>query len=275
VHDDLQIMKSFSLYFGIFLSVSLIVGSVLFLNRYYISQWIPGEKYLPEMEAFADSVPSLPAAFRQARWVHRVNSVERLQEVRPVFNGLEIDLWYDEVQQALRVGHDADSSFHLELSELLSSADSLENCYLWLDIKSLDTINAPEIYRELSRLDDRFDIRARTLVESPCPQALTLFTDEGYLTSYYLPSFHVFKSSRKELRTYYDQVQNALRDARVNALSGNHMQFLFMEKYFPGYDHLLWNLDKKEWRRNRLNALYRNAPRTAIILTPYLTDHWR
>jgi hypothetical protein len=36
----------------------------LFLNRYYISQWIPGEKYLPEMEAFADSVPSLPAAFR-------------------------------------------------------------------------------------------------------------------------------------------------------------------------------------------------------------------
>lgn len=268
-------MRNFSFYFGIFLSISLLTGSALFFNRYYISQWVPGENFLPDLEPFADSVPASHPAFGQARWVHRVNSIERYKELKNSYNGFEIDIQFNAEQGTLGVGHDPDPNFSLSLEQLIAAIESPQKCYFWLDIKQLDTLNAPIIHETLLRLADKYGIRQNILVESLHPQALSIFTRSGFYTSYYLPPFHVFKCSGKEITSYYATVVENLSKSEVDAISGNHMQYLFMEKYFPGYDHLMWNLDIIGWRRNLLNKLYKESPRVNIILNPDITKHWR
>jgi heptose-I-phosphate ethanolaminephosphotransferase len=127
---------------------------------------------------------------RLSLWAHRVNTLAKMMEVAPLFGGAEIDVVYDAHARALAVNHPPDPPSGLLLDTLLAYAHRLNpKLGLWLDVKNLDEDNAARILAELEKLDARYAIRGRALVETEhTGKAAAALRQAGFRSSYYLPT---------------------------------------------------------------------------------------
>jgi heptose-I-phosphate ethanolaminephosphotransferase len=123
-------------------------------------------------------------------WAHRVNTLGKMMEVATLFSGAEIDVVYDAQAETLMVNHPPAPPSGLRLDELLGYANRLNpGLSLWLDVKNLDDANAGRVLEELNRLDARYAIRSRALVETGYTgPAAALLRQAGFRSSYYLPT---------------------------------------------------------------------------------------
>ncbi len=118
-------------------------------------------------------------------WAHRVDTIGKLMEAARVFSGVEIDVVLERGE--LLVNHPPATPSGLTLDEQLAYANRLNpKLALWLDVKNLDEVNAGALVAALRRIDARYAIRSRALVETthfgPAAAALRA---AGFSSSYY------------------------------------------------------------------------------------------
>ncbi len=125
-------------------------------------------------------------------WAHRVDSIGALLEARALFAGVETDVVYDAVEGLFRVYHPPARDVGLTLEALFALDDG--KLGYWLDWKNSSFENVPGALARLAVLDERFDLKARTIVETGAPHPRTQrIAEQGWRSSYYLPTGRIRK----------------------------------------------------------------------------------
>ena len=79
--------------------------------------------------------------FPEKIWVHRVNFIDKLQEINTKFSGVEVDVIFIEDKNIFDVNHPPAQSIDLSLFKYLSSIKLTSNNSFWIDFKNLSEDN--------------------------------------------------------------------------------------------------------------------------------------
>jgi hypothetical protein len=114
----------------------------------------------------------------------------------------------------------------------------------------------------------KYQIVNQMIVESPNPEALACFTENGFYTSYCLfPEFRLADLGPQQLVAYYEEIKTHLAVSQVDALSSSYRSLPFMEKYFPDADMLVWyNEPRRSLRYYASLAYLRLRPTVKVVL---------
>jgi len=224
---------------------------------------------LPDLEEYPAGAAGPRLVFSEKVWAHHVNSIEKAQWVADKYTGIEMDIVFDSLGKTFEVRHPPGEVSGPGLEQMLASIPHVSEHYFWLDFKNLEEGNKREAVLALTTLLAKHQLLDRVIVESPDPEALALFTQEGFHTSYYLPTFDIATAGPVELTAYYNEVRERLSRSRVSALSAPSESFVFMEKYFPDRDYLVWHLNRQDSSfRSTLSWLKGNKAIKVILVTP-------
>ena len=132
-------------------------------------------------------------------WAHRVNSLGDLREAKSIFAGVEADLVFDSASNRFQVRHPPKPDTGLSLDAYLASAVDRPQLRLWLDWKNPTPGNIPAALAELNRLDAKYRIRGRALVETPSDAIFAQVASvsrSGFLHGLYLPTERTLEALR-------------------------------------------------------------------------------
>lgn len=244
-----------------------------------------GKKYLDFHRIYA-LLPDLPAIhsdpacnekiFTDQIWIHRVNSPQRALLMSSKYKGMEMDLVYDSINNIFEVRHPPVEFSGIVLDSIFSSIPHLEDHYFWLDYKNLDSSNKERSCSALLSLTEKHNIKQNIIVESSDPESLTLFSQNGFYTSYYIPTLNIASSSKETLIAYYEEVKTHLSKSNVCALSTTYLSLPFIEKYFPDKDILLWYLaDGTNLSYFATLAYLRTRKNVKVILVAEMSEGYR
>lgn len=210
-------------------------------------------------------------------WLHRANSLEKWQEFSALYPNAEIDITVRE-GAVLDVTHDEPVSFGL-CADRYIQALAHNDRRLWLDIKNL----APNATRVIERLDSMLALaqidRTRLIIESDNAEALGLFKQHGYYTSYYVRYDNPSQLTPAELATALNQLRKVVDSGQVSALSFpiHWYATLHEQLHRPGIDLLTWDHHTRQWTFLLLpwkRALL-NDPQVKVILLKKKGSHHR
>jgi len=185
--------------------------------------------------------------FDEKIWIHRVNSVELVMIMAEKYKGIEMDIIWNKDSIQFYVAHNPNPEIYLPLCQIFDSIHNIQEHYFWLDFKNLDEENSLMALEYLLKLTDKHQmIRKNVIVESMIPDLLSDFTIAGFSTSFYLPiwDFNPYIASDKEIADYAKTIDSMLLKSNVNYISGNHLLYHFIKKYFPDSQMFLWHLDR-------------------------------
>jgi hypothetical protein len=178
--------------------------------------------------------------FKEKTWVHRVNSIEKLKEVNSIFNGIELDVVFNNETKIFDVNHPPTKSINLSLRKYLASLNLNSNNRFWLDFKNLEEKNCINACLKLDTLCQEFSInKNRLIIESGNPQFLEVFYKKGYKTSYYLPS-NLVGLSESELKEKLKSINSIVLKNKTTYLSTDKRDYSIVKKYFPKHKLLIW-----------------------------------
>lgn len=157
--------------------------------------------------------------YQDKLWLHRTNSLEKMEEKEARFPNYEIDLVYREKTGTFDVTHDADTTFHLSLDAYLHSIKT-DSDSVWLDIKNLNEHNMKAARNRLEQLCQKYAIpRRHFIVETRNLNALAHFTQAGFYTSYYVDFPKPSKLDDEAIDTCIAHLQRVADSHKVCALS--------------------------------------------------------
>lgn len=204
------------LFFFVFLLIPLCVSVILFQNTLF------------------------QALFPEKVWVHRVNSIEKRNEVQSVYSGLEIDVDYNSANNIFDVNHPPARSISLNLYDYLEDCKLRADFYFWLDFKNLSLDNAAAAVERLDSISKSLGIKKSTIiVEAFAPDALQVFSASGYKTSYYLTPDN-YTPSAVEADDVAQNILDVLVKSPTSYISFDRQFYPFVKSYFPDYPKLTW-----------------------------------
>lgn len=189
-------------------------------------------------------------------WLHRVDEIAKLKDFWGKYAGYEIDVHFltnnpKKSTPYFDVGHDGlEYSIGLDLAEMFSVAktlwiDSLKNpndttqvftTKFWIDFKNLDDSNKLLSLKELERLCETYKIPKENLVvESPNYEALRVFKDEGFFTSYYFP-YYDMKKLEKDREKLHNKLKEIIATNNINAVSFAYEYYDFIKSLNLKYE---------------------------------------
>ncbi len=174
-------------------------------------------------------------------WAHRVNSTQKLHSALNYFDGVELDLVYQ--NGVLDVNHPPTESIGLNFETYLASLHENEKPNLWLDIKNLKKENALDIFLSLNKIFLKCNYpKNKILIETRFPEALQPFHKAGYKTSYYINP--VLKSMNDtEAFTEIKHIKEIISDQLYLGLSSNYKDYSRLSEAFPNTPLYLWVLN--------------------------------
>ena len=101
-----------------------------------------------------------------------------------------------------------------------------------------DVRDKDRLARALNGID--FVVHAAATKIVPTAEALTIFTDAGYYTSFYIPTLKIGEMTETELKQFATSILNQVARSRLCAVSADHELYEFVRYYFPDYDRLHW-----------------------------------
>lgn len=206
----------------------LIFLLVLFALRY-------GYKYSPYKLEFLGHYDKV--------WAHRVNSLEKLDASLKYFKGVELDLVYEENTGVLDVNHPPTISIDLTFETYIHSIPEKTFPYLWLDIKNLTKANASVILERITNLlSNKSYPFEKVLIETKEPEALSIFQEKGFLTSYYLP-YLLFKKDKSSLDAEIKLAKDYLLKNPVMGISFDYRDYDIVNKHFSERKKYIWKID--------------------------------
>lgn len=179
-------------------------------------------------------------------WAHRVNTLERFLYLSDHFQGFEMDIVFDEQLNFFDIMHPPATSINLSFEKYLQASQS-KGKFFWLDLKNLTSRNEGPILKCLTRLDDKYQIRHRMIIESNNILQLSKISDAGYFTSYYYNW-----ESYKDFMNYGNET---FRDAvfkKIDAVSQDVLIYDTLLKRFPSKPRVIWALSINYYFSDRL-----------------------
>jgi heptose-I-phosphate ethanolaminephosphotransferase len=173
-------------------------------------------------------------------WAHRVDTLGKMSEAARLFAGAEIDVLYDPRAGTLMVNHPPEPLSGLTLEAQLAHSSRLNpGLALWLDVKNLTEANGARVLQELDRLDARYAIRARSVVETDhTGPAAAALRQAGYRSSYYLSTTLVTQNAGAQLGfSCYgsEEVQHTILKRRFAAISYDWRGRRWVERCLGGF----------------------------------------
>lgn len=214
-------------------------------------------------------------------WLHRVNSVAKQKEFAHKYSGLEFDIIYYEQERAFENSHDKTSlsKFNLEEQFREYKRGDAKN-KLWLDFKNLRNSNKHQALATLNTLIEKYDVdRKKLIVESGHPEALDVFKEAGYFTSYYFPYYKWKEMTPAQIKEARAKTERIARSGNVDAISfyGAYYDFVSKLQVPPRIAFLSW-LNGQSWYEVRFKKQYGRIyqdPRVKVILVKDLGKHTR
>ncbi len=126
-------------------------------------------------------------------WAHRSNFAESntIESFKLKARGREIDIYYDTDNDSYIVSHDypyiMKNERLIKLEEVFINTDT--KGYYWLDFKNLKDLsisNTKTSAKKLHELLEKYSLLERTIVESKDPINLSVFSKNGFFTSYWI-----------------------------------------------------------------------------------------
>lgn len=172
--------------------------------------------------------------------IHRVNSIEKLNEVKNKFIGVELDLIYDSHTRKLDVNHPPALSINLDLNDYLAQSKDIKNLIYWLDYKNIDVSNKTNSLIALDKIVEKFKIpKNKIIIESSYPEHIQVFKKGGYITSYYLPPF-LYNKSRDSLNILLNHIRIQTKKFPTDYISFDSKNFPIIKKNFPKLKKISW-----------------------------------
>jgi hypothetical protein len=189
---------------------------------------------------------SLTSKLRSKIWAHRVNSIEKLNEVNEIFNGVEFDVVFLEAENRFDVNHPPTKSIGLSLLKYLTSIKNTSTNQFWVDFKNLTSEN---MNKSLLKLDSICQItkikRKQFIIESTNPEHLELFQDLGYQTSFYLPT-SLCNANRTLKENILHDIKLKISLYPTSYISMDKCNYELINRSFPEQKKLLWLLPYQE-----------------------------
>ena len=124
-----------------------------------------------------------PIQIEHSVWQHRVNSAHLLEAaIRQGSKGIEIDIIIND--DNIYVSHDLPTKESLLLTDFIKLVP--KEMQIWMDFKHLTVANVPTSLSILEKIDEKYDIQSRTLIESKNTSALSLLSKKGFQTLFWL-----------------------------------------------------------------------------------------
>lgn len=151
-------------------------------------------------------------------WLHRCNSIEKLEEMDERYDNVEVDIVY-RGNGVFDVTHDADTTFGLHIDPYLDELGDNDE-QMWLDVKNITTTNCKELCEDLDSLCETYDVeKDQLIVEGNNWKALEELTDDDYYTSYYVSFDKPSHLTDEEIEECIDSLQYVADSKCVSALS--------------------------------------------------------
>lgn len=179
-------------------------------------------------------------------WVHRVNTLERLNAVKDIFNGVEVDVVFNSSLGLFDVYHPPQKSIGLSLEELFASIKSDSNFSFWIDFKNLTVENQQEALEHLEYLNAKYSLKENILIESVESELLIPFTNKGYQTILYLPAF--YKMSSNTFTSLLTEVSEEVEKGNYIGVSQNIGIYGILREGLSVVPKYLWDT-KIDWSK--------------------------
>ncbi|WP_452600211.1 hypothetical protein [Pontimicrobium sp. MEBiC01747] len=177
-------------------------------------------------------------------WAHRVNSLEKLNSALDYFEGVELDLIYNEKSNVLDVNHTPGESIGLNFETYLNAIPANTYPYLWLDIKTLNRDNADLILKRLVYLfkAKKYPLK-NVLVETLQPEALPVFEKQGFKTSYYLPP-KLYLKEADDLKNSIAEIKRVIKSQPNISISTGYRNYQIIKTHFPNQNKYIWAINR-------------------------------
>lgn len=174
-------------------------------------------------------------------WVHRVNSIEKLEFIDDDFVGVELDVVYNNDLDVLDIYHPPEKSKNLFLKTYLEK-DNKRHKY-WLDFKNFSKKDQDKVISKLNSLVKTFQLnKSNIIVESTNSKLLPKFSTHNYITSYYLPA-NLLRLNKDELKEKTKIIRDNIHNNPTNFVSANYRDYYIIKKEFPDKDIITWIID--------------------------------
>lgn len=177
-------------------------------------------------------------------WVHRMNNPESVsnEELTKAYKGIEIDIIFFSDENQFDVNHDSKGFVENSLDSYLAKLHN-KTSKIWLDLKNLDSNNAEKSMLTLNELLRKHQIdKSRVIVESGNYQALGLYKQGGFYTSYYVPYLKLEDMTLQEMNREKEKLQAIINTGNVSALSFPSKLYTFIKSgEFENIDFLTWD----------------------------------
>lgn len=175
-------------------------------------------------------------------WLHRCNSVEKLEEMSGRYPNVEVDI-------CLRDGgvpdvtHDIDTTFHLGLTPYMDYLAHDPTRHMWLDVKNLNEGNQAAFIHVLDSMVKVHGVnKGQLVIESPEWQLLFPLTRAHYYTSCYVTAPRPSRLSQEQKDSVLVRLNTVARSGCVCALSFPAYWYNSLRRQFrdTDIDYLTW-----------------------------------
>lgn len=178
-------------------------------------------------------------------WLHRSNSIEKLEELSSKYEGVELDIVFFAVENNFDVSHDSNGRIDYPLDSFLHVLANTDN-RVWLDFKNLNMNNSVQSLYLLSKMLERNNInKDRVIVESRDYNALKLFKEQGFYTSFYCPVDDKYLNTKEGRGLFVELVSKAIDSGSVDAVSFPVEYYSLVKSINHNTDLLTWNHSAK------------------------------
>lgn len=198
--------------------------------------------------------------FDEKMWVHRTNSIEKLNEVKNDFYGVELDVEYLDSLDRFDVNHPPVISIGLSLNKYLGSGSENKNLHYWFDFKNLNTNNQQKSLKKILSICSNYHVNpSNIIVENGDLSLLVGFQQKGFLVSYYLNWPGLYTLSDTEFDSELKKIRTSLAINKFPCfISSDYRDYEILKRYFPNNEKLLWlddNFSQTKSIKNRLKLI--------------------
>lgn len=173
-------------------------------------------------------------------WGHRINTSLKANEIFKKLPGVELDVFYNEIDNQFYVKHDEEKWDDVTLDSYFSGINNLLEVYFWLDLKNLGRKNVGVIEKSLDKLLSKYSLKERVIIESSRYSLLAELGSRGLFVSLWIPEFDYENNDSIFNRDKLNQYRSVLSENRFNAISAH-------AKMKPYFDDNFKNCTKHFW----------------------------
>ncbi|GAB6010056.1 LamG-like jellyroll fold domain-containing protein [Dysgonomonas reticulitermitis] len=171
---------------------------------------------------------------------HRCNEISKLSAAIDYgIENFEVDIHVQVIDgvPTLMIGHEiataTGQTFEDYIGDLMSMYPEFK--FLWLDMKDLKSIDNEALIKEvLNKLDDKYSIKHRVLVESQYIQYLTSFANEGWTVSFYCSWSSLQGKTPEQQKVICDEWLQSMQKYNVDGISFDATVYEVIRDNFAG-----------------------------------------